>query len=106
MSKSTPADLSVAFRSLERRRREAMQAADGAPIDGLLRQLDEYIHAAATLLGTAPNAGAVADAIAVKSTEDWDEATLDALREHATGAGTALRRVNDAAGRTRDDDLD
>lgn len=98
MSKSTPSDLSVAFRSLERRRREAVEASDGAPIDGPLGELDQHIAAAATLVGATPSAGAIADALAVKPADEWDEATLDAVRQHGTGAGTALRRIADAAG--------
>ena len=49
------------------------------------------------------NAAAVADAIAAKPSDDWTEALLDALRGHATEAGTALRRVIDTAPR-RDDE--
>ena len=100
MSKSTPDDLVVAFRSLDRRRLEAIDAADGAPAPGPLGDLDRHITAAATLLGTTSRASAVADAIAARSTDEWDESVLDTLRYHATGAGTALRRVVDAAFRS------
>lgn len=100
MSKSTPADLAVAFRSLERRRREAIDAAGGgAP----LGELDRHIANAATLLGSAPDAAAVAEAIAGRRSDDWDDADLAALREHATGAGIALRHVVDAAPPDDDD---
>jgi hypothetical protein len=97
VSKSTPDDLVVAFRSLDRRRREAIDAAEGAPAPGPLGELDRHIAAAAILLGTKSGASAVADAIAARSTDEWDETVLDTLRAHATGAGTALRRVVDAA---------
>ena len=103
MSKSTPADLAVAFRSLERRRREAVEASGGAAVAGSLGQLDQHIAAAATLVGAAASAGAIADALAAKPADEWDEATLDAVREHATGAGTAIRQIADAGG-TGDDD--
>ena len=93
MSKSTPADLSVAFRSLARREREAVDAAEGAPVGDLLGGLRQAVAQAATLLGAAPDAGAVADAIDARPTHDWDVATLDALREHATAAGTILREI-------------
>lgn len=96
MSKSTPTDLAVAFRSLQRRRREAVDAAEGAPVTDLLAELDGHVSAAATLVGAAPDAGAVADALAAKPIEDWDDATLDAVRDHATRAGSVLRRVGDA----------
>jgi hypothetical protein len=97
MSKSTPADLVVAFRSLDRRRREAVDAADGAAVSGPLGDLDRHVAAAAAVLGVAASADAVADAIAAVKADDWDDATLDDLRTHATEAGIALRRVLDAA---------
>ena len=97
MSKSTPDDLVVAFRSLDRRRREALDAVEGAPPSDPLADLDRHIAAAATLVGAATSASAVADAIATRPGDEWDESVLDALRGHATGAGTALRRVVDAA---------
>jgi hypothetical protein len=103
MSKSTPADLAVAFRSLDRRRREAIDAAEGAPASGPLADLDREIAAAATLLGVAPAAGAVAAAIDARPTDDWDDSVLDQIRRHATEAGTALRRVIDAAPPADDD---
>ena len=103
MSKSTPADVAVAFRSLDRRRREAIDAADGAPASGPLADLDREIAAAAALLGVAPAAATVAAAIAAKPTDDWDESVLDRLRQHATDAGTALRRVLDVAPPADDD---
>ena len=103
MSKSTPADLAVAFRSLERRRREAIDAADGAPIAGPLADLDRDIAAAATLLGVTPSAGAVASAIDSKPGDEWDQSVLDQLRQLATDAGTSLRRVIDAAPPSDDD---
>lgn len=97
MAKSTTTDIAVAFRSLDRRRREAIDAAAGAAVSGPLADLDRHIGAAATLLGVAPSASAVADAIDATPGDDWDEAVVDQLREHATGAGTALRHVVDAA---------
>ena len=53
MSKSTPADLAVAFRSLRRRRDEALEAAKGAPVGSLLAELDESVAAAAAVAGSA-----------------------------------------------------
>jgi hypothetical protein len=96
MSKSTPDDLAVAFRSLVRRRREAIERAEGAPVGGLLAQLESDIAAAASLVGSAPDPVAVADAIAARSTDDWDTGTLDELRRLATDAGAALRHIADA----------
>lgn len=97
MSKSTPADLAVAFRSLARRRREAIDAAEGAAVADLLGELDHHVSAAAVLVGApAPDAGAVADVLTARPADDWDDSTLDALRHHATLAGSVLRRVAEA----------
>jgi hypothetical protein len=97
MSKTTAADLAIAFRSLTRRRDEAVDAATDAPVSALLAGFDEHIAAAASVVGSAPNAGAIADAITRRSIDDWDDATLDELRRIATEAGTIVRRIADAA---------
>jgi hypothetical protein len=93
MSKTTPDDLVVAFRSLTRRRAEAVDAAQGAPVGGLLGELDRHVAAAAALVGSSANAEAVAAAIASRPVREWDVATLDALRRHAIDAGAVLRRI-------------
>ena len=93
MSKTTPADLAVAFRSLVRRRDEALNAANGAPVGGPLAELDRVIAAAAGIVGSAPTPADVATAIESRSVEDWDTASLDELRGLATDAGTIVRRI-------------
>lgn len=103
MSKSTPADLAVAFRSLDRRRREAVDAAEGAPVGGPLAELDRHVAAAATLLGTSPNGAAIAGAIEATPDDQWDVTVLDHLRDLATQAGAAVRRVLDSAPPEDDD---
>jgi hypothetical protein len=97
MSKSTPADLAVAYRSLTRRRADAIDAAKDAPVGALVTSLDEHIAAAASVVGSAPNPGAVAEAIERRKLDDWDDRTLDELRRLATEAGTVVRRIADAA---------
>jgi hypothetical protein len=93
MSKTTPDDLVVAFRSLVRRRGEALDAAQDAPVGGLVAELDRIVAAAATTVRSAPTPGAVAAAIEARRSDDWDTATLDELRRLATEAGTLLRRI-------------
>jgi hypothetical protein len=97
MSKTTPDDLVVAYRSLPRRRAEAVDAADAAPVGGLLTEFDQHIAAAAALLGTAADPQAIASAISARPARDWDGATIDRLRHHATEAGAVLRRIADLA---------
>jgi nucleotide-binding universal stress UspA family protein len=91
MSSSSPSDLAVAFRSVERRLREAfgddVPSAEGT--DGIQRAVDE----AARLLHTTPQPGAVADAIDAVPADAWDVAVLDRLRELALELGAQLRRL-------------
>jgi hypothetical protein len=93
VSRSTPADLAVAFRSLGRRLREAIGDGSEAQVVGLVSELRRNVEAAARLLGTSPDADAVAAAILSRRADDWDEATLEQLRQHALGAGDVLRRI-------------
>ena len=88
---------------MDRRRREAIDAADGAAVTDLLAAHDREIAAAATLLGSAAGASAVADTIERTPSDDWDEGVLDQLRQHASDAGIALRRVVEAAPPADDD---
>lgn len=96
MSRSTPADVAISFRSLARRRAEALGDANPATVSALMRQLDAEIASAAALLGVDPDAAAVAGAIESRPNENWDDDTLDALRRHALDAGGILRRITEA----------
>jgi hypothetical protein len=93
MSKTTPDDLAVAFRSLVRRRSEAIHAAKGAPVGDLLAELDRLVASAAAVVGAESTPEAVAAAIKSRSTEDWDTDALDALRHQAIAAGSVLNRI-------------
>jgi len=104
MSKTTPDDLAVTFRSLARRQREALGDADPAAVGGALGELQQHVAAAAGLLGTAPDAHTVAAAIASRDPATWDEPTLDALRRHGLEAGAVLRRIAAVSGAEDDDD--
>ena len=92
MSKSTPADLAVAFRSLSRRLREAIDAGESSA-DPLVGDLDALVSQAAVLVGSAPDAAAAADAIEDRPSDDWDPATLDTLRDLGVSAGSLIRRI-------------
>ena len=63
MTASTPADLAVTFRSLARRSREAIGDADPAALGDVLADLQRHIDRAAGVVGSAPDADAVARAI-------------------------------------------
>jgi hypothetical protein len=96
MSKTTPDDLAVAFRSLARRRDEALEAAQGAPVGGLLGDLDRVVASAAAIVRADPTPATIAAAIDSRRFADWDSETLDELRRLATEAGSILRRVAEA----------
>ena len=97
MTASTPADLAVTFRSLARRRGEAIGDADPAALGDVLADLQRHIERAAGLVGSAPDAAAVAAAIESRPADSWEGATLDALRQEALEAGVTLRRLAAAA---------
>ena len=92
MFKSTPADLAVAFRSLSRRLREAIDAGE-TPATALIAQVDAIVGQAAVLVGSAPDAAAIADAIDARPAGEWDTGTLEALRDHAVEAGVLVRQI-------------
>ncbi len=98
MSASTPEDLAVAFQSLARRRREAIGDADPASLGGLAAELQRHVDAAAAALGTTGDPTAVAAAIRARRSDDWDDTTLDTLRQQALDAGAVLRRMAAATG--------
>ncbi len=104
MSKTTPDDLAVTFRSLARRQREAIGDADPAAVGGAVGELQQHVAAAAGVLGVAPDATTVADAIVARDPTAWDEATLDTLRRHGLAAGDVLRRIAAASGADDPDD--
>jgi hypothetical protein len=93
MSKSTKDDLAVAFRSLDRRRHEALDKAKGAPVGELLTELDRVVAAAAALIRSAPTPAAVAATLESLPIEEIDTAALDELRRLAIEAGATLRRI-------------
>lgn len=97
MSASTPADLAIAFRSLARRRREAIGDANPAAFADYINELQRLVGGAAVLLGTAADADAAATAIQSRPPEAWDEPSLDELRRLALEAGAVLRRLAAAA---------
>ena len=71
---------------------------------GAVGELQQHVAAAAGVLGVAPDASAVADAIVARDPTAWDEATLDTLRRHGLAAGDVLRRIAEAIGAHDPDD--
>ena len=104
MSGSTPSDLAVTFRSIGRRHREAIGDSAPGAVAGLSGELNAHIGAAAAVLGVAADPTSIAAAIDARQPDDWDDATLDALRQHALDAGAVLRRISEQVAAQRGDD--
>ena len=100
MAGSSPADLAVTFRSIDRRQREALQ--DEPPNDAAaapVAELDRLVTTVAQDVGT-PDGGslqergdAIAAAIGRVSADHWDPAQLERLRAAALDAGRLLRTI-------------
>lgn len=103
MSATTPDDLAVSYQSLARRRREAIGDANPAIVGGLVAELQTHVDAAAAALSITGDGDAVAAVIRSRATADWDDATLETLRQHALDAGAVLRRIADAVESAADD---
>jgi hypothetical protein len=105
MTGSTPADLAVTFRSVDRRLREAL---DGTPatdpaVSGLVAQLRSAVASAASTMGVAGGGGdlavtanAVAERIDRVPADEWDDAHLESLRASALEVGRVLRAIAEA----------
>jgi 2-keto-4-pentenoate hydratase/2-oxohepta-3-ene-1,7-dioic acid hydratase in catechol pathway len=107
MTDSSPADLAVAFRSFGRRLNQALSAAEDdadrqAAARALVPQLEQVIAESARAFGleagdVAMTGAAVAAHIDSIHAEQWDDATLNRLRDLAIRAGKALRDIEAAA---------
>jgi hypothetical protein len=107
MPESSPTDLAVAFRSFRRRLDEALAGADDDPeraeaASALVPRLEQVVSEAARVTGVSGQdlggtAAAVAAHIERVAPDEWDDATLDSLRDLAVRAGVALRAIEDAA---------
>ena len=109
MTGSSPADLAVTFRSIDRRLREAREAREGG--DGgdeafavPLAELRAVVAAAAAELDVdvvgadlAAQCAAIASAIERVPAKEWDGARLDRLRSLGLDAGRLLRSIADLA---------
>jgi len=99
MSETAPGDLAVAFRSIDRRLREALEPVDGdrSKVAPMGDELDQVVQQAASVVGSAPTGEAVAAAIDARSADSWKESELQALRQHALDVGRLLRAIATAA---------
>jgi len=104
MSSSSPSDLAVTFRSIPRRLREAIGETPPEVTSGIRSELNEQIAIAAELMHTSPDPVVIANAFEAVPADDWDEATLAALRTTALDIGRLLRAIAAVAESDSDDD--
>ncbi|MGD9704312.1 MAG: hypothetical protein AB7Q42_23160 [Acidimicrobiia bacterium] len=100
MSESSPADLAVAFRSMDRRLREALAPVHGdlSVAGGMIGELEQVVVAAARAAGTSTaSSSAIATELESRPQDKWDDGDLRALRQHALDAGRLLRAIATAA---------
>jgi hypothetical protein len=106
MSSSSPSDLATTMRSIPRRLREALGDSPPGATAGIVSELNDQIAIAAKLMHTAPDPGAIADAIEAVTPDAWDEATLNSLRGTALDIGRLLRAIAAVAEGDDEDDED
>jgi hypothetical protein len=106
MSSSSPSDLSVTFRSVARRLREAVGDSPASATAGIVSELNGQIAIAAQVMHSAPDPGAIADAIEAVPADAWDDSRLNSLRTTALDVGRLLRAIAAAAEDAGDDDDD
>jgi hypothetical protein len=93
MTGSSPDDLVVAFRSFDRRAREAQGELEPAAVADLIGELQRHLGRAAAVLGSPPDAEAIADAIGRLHADEWTDDDLDEVRRAALDAGATIRRI-------------
>ncbi len=94
MSDSSPADLAVAFRSLDRRLAQADH--DGvtpADVASATNAVHAAVARAASVLGCDPTTVDVATAIQDRTPAQWTDAELSAVQAAANDAARAIRTL-------------
>jgi hypothetical protein len=99
MSDSSPADLAIAFRSMPRRLREALEPLEGntGPVRELLGEFMALIDDAARLLDCPASMVEIADHIDSIPADEWTDRDLQELRANALDAGRLMRAIATAA---------
>jgi hypothetical protein len=93
MSSSSPDDLAIAFRSINRRLREATGDSGPEVTASAHAELRGHLEQAGRLLGTVGDPTAIADAISATRPDRWDDSVLDELRTIALESGRLLRHI-------------
>ena len=96
MTSASPADLVVTFRSLPRRLREAQADTPAENTSGPAAGLHLLLGESGRLVGANADPVAIADAIDAVPADEWDDATLDRLRQIGLELGRLLRQIESA----------
>lgn len=99
MTESSPSDLAVAFRSLGRRRAEALGelSVDDEHVHSILSDISAVVRHSADRLRVPADPAVIADAIATRPADAWTDKELDDLRRDALDIGRLLRLLADTA---------
>lgn len=93
MSSAAPTDLSVAFRSVQRRLRDAQGETPHELTAEAHGEAATLLGEAASMLGCAPDPSAIAEAIDRVPANQWDPAVLDRLGAIALELGRWIRQI-------------
>jgi hypothetical protein len=95
MSRTSPGDLAVTFRSIPRRLKAAQGHAPDRAVAGPAGEIGRHVQSAAALLRAKADPESVAEAIESRPADAWDDAELDALRANALEIGALLRTASE-----------
>jgi hypothetical protein len=93
MSGSAPGDLSVMFRAVPRRLRDAQGDLPSDAIGSQISTIDRLLSDAAGLVHSAAEPSAIADAIDALPAKEWNDHLLAGVRSIALELGGVLRQL-------------
>ena len=93
MSSAAPTDLAIAFRSMQRRLREAQGETPPELTAGAHGEVTVLLAEAGALLHSSPEPAAIADAIDAVPANQWDAVVLDRLGSIALELGRWVRQI-------------
>jgi hypothetical protein len=93
VSRSSPADLAVAFRSVPRRVRDALEGCEDATTWSGHSRIETALREAADLVGATSDPFELADVIDRRRAADWDDRDLVRLETLALQIGALVREA-------------
>lgn len=94
MSRSSPSDLAVAFRSMPRRLRDALEGCEDAANWSGHARIDTALREAADIVGSSNDPLHLADAIDRRQLVDWTDDDLSRLQTLALQLGALVREAD------------